>query len=755
MTSHRVSRARLLVRVTLAIAGSIAGSMACNASPRTSTADARPALAPQAAVSTYSPADALATGARKGAEPNTGGSVPAVIGDANTQVPPLPPVPQVLIESLARLDAAVERYLDARAPILAREVIARDEERAARVAGAPADEIGRASRTIATTAESAAGIRAELSVVRRRIEALRQERASPVWEAAARAQRISEYATATQELALRGSVQAFRAQAELEWELVQLRELAGRSGLDRALVPDKDHAYRLLDHHRLVDLRAKWKHTSEAYRRANVHTLDAYQAGLTGASHELDRIADALAHDPVNLAARFSAARPLAPDDAVWLASQQAAREQQVARLEAELLQLQLARDGDNLAVIARLFELDRAAGGAAAVRMAAIHHFAEPGSRLLSQAIVQLFRDRVGDPLMAEWQEVVLRRIWDTSRGALPGPARSSFPQWLVSQLSDAELFELAAWHRHVVEAIKRTRPAAEVSLRTSDDLSPLQDELDLVAAEVRYRQQGGRAAMYPLPDNDPVLRALMERPVNPSAVPEDLRPELWRALTKLEARVDAAPEIKRLRGRLALDGFSRQVRQIESDVSELAHERARFASAMPESQSTLAPWRTDGDIGNVFLHADESIWSRIQHVREGVGEVSWANPELARRLRKQLRKAAQASCARSRVECDLRDQGAEGDTWVLDVGESWPLTVDELATRLAKPRGGAPYGDAVLARKELEFRRQIPAIREHVARIEQSRPPRPPTRPAPESTWDKIKEGAEKVEHDFHPRL
>jgi hypothetical protein len=422
--------------------------------------------------------------------------------------------------------------------------------------------------------------------------------------------RLRDLTAACEELTLRGSVDAFALDAALHHELDQTRELTRRLGLP----PDTilSNIYRLAEVETTRRWRGMWLATKQALQEKQaIAAPGAYVPGLETAGARLHDLDDALSAGPFDLAAVLRRVPESAFAQAgVWLAAEERARAAAVVKREADLLQIALAREPDNLQLLVRLAEIRGVPNMRGAERRAVAFQrfrlFTDPAR---SAAVRSLVRDRIADPIGAAWRESQLMNDY------LAEATTASFPEWIATQLTDGDLVEVASWIEVTRAIVAHNNALAPPMLRQrAVDLEALDQEGSAVIAELQERKRAGLA-----PNSGSAVEArrasagaLLEvaTPTDPGALSVESQRSLWEALERLGARTELASAGRRLRDALALQGYKSEITDLEQDLSELPNLRPTlsiFDQTWRDSSATMA----------------ELLWERAKRLRAALSSL------------------------------------------------------------------------------------------------------------------------------------
>ncbi|WP_437934031.1 hypothetical protein [Sorangium sp. So ce341] len=439
--------------------------------------------------------------------------------------------------------------------------------------------------------------RARMEVYRARIDDAKRIRdelaAAPEGRAdelAAAERRLKELTREAEEHALRGSVQSFALLAELTWELEHMKELARRTGRPADVVPE--NLFTLLSEPILRELHDRWSDGLEELQKAAASAPPGtYQRRIEETQAKLLKIKQALETPGVDLVARFFHAdrRPdIDPHPDQWLAERESSRAKEIHERTISLLSIENARDGTDVAVLLELRRLvDSGPEGAVASRralaMKRARGFHLPSS---SQAVRDILHNRFADPLeavraeaalMLQWQE--LASIEPARRHVFLPDALASFPDWMVSHLSDEDLLEVKAYLDEARAALRATDLAIPLFLQGRLDVDRRVVELEAaaIARELEHRQTVGRPRAPPPPedlsDAEKAMLARHSRPALPTlAGSRAEREALWEALRRYEARTNPKAEAKRLRIDLEIKGYQDELAKLVEDGKLIA---------------------------------------------------------------------------------------------------------------------------------------------------------------------------------------
>ncbi len=542
----------------------------------------------------------------------------------------------------------------------------------------------------------------------------------------ATAARLTDLTQASQEQALRGSVDFYRASAEMDWDYGYARDLANRLGLPTDTVPE--NGFQLLPPERVRAIRRQWLDTLHTLSRRQVMaTPGAYAPAIDRARRQLSALDDALAKGQVDLRARFDAV----PDVmfagvASWVAEQRGAREAQVALRTQQLLHEALARDGGDLSVLGRLAELRGGEAWAEQARVESFEYVGQWTEPTRSRLALDIIRDRLVDPLRAAWNEARLMHLASSEN------LGETFPEFLAYQLNDGDLAEASTWlertHR-MLEEVQATTPAA--LLRRDVDLRALAAEHLAVSRRLAQGGSGpteGPATAAPtrsLRPSDPGL-ASFEPPTDLSRVPWSLRQRYYESLRRLAARTEVAVVVEQKTDEVAMSGYADEVSDLERDVARVKNAATRAARAA-RPRSLEVDWKQTA--------AAEALFRRAGALYRGVQQYSAPNSVGAQALLDRIRAvdphAGLKSYAELRDEIlsgehsapkpesdpslwrpwerPIRDLEAELQWTILPRSELDHMDLEFRDALLAKGEVARPFMDPALVRSRVEFERAL----------------------------------------------
>ncbi len=429
--------------------------------------------------------------------------------------------------------------------------------------------------------------------------------------------RVQELTAACEEQALRGSADHYSARAELEWEYSHAKDLARLLGLPADTVPD--NVYRLVSVDSLKGFHAWWLDTKRALEVSRATAPPGtHAAAIERADKQLRALDEALQLGPVDLAARFSSASgSVFTQAAPWLTAQEQARESEIRRREAQLLQEALARDGTDVQALVRLNELaqhepvDVRQADRRATVLERFELTTEPSrSRLVRETI----RDRIMDPVAAAWKESQLMESYLADGAAVP------FGEWMASQLDPGDLVEVAAWVEGTQALVRHGLSPASLAHRDLD-LRVLDVESREVLRSFSRRTETREAPSTGAPAALTAAVPIPSRPDIDRLDPEDQR-LFWEALERLGARTQLAPGAIQLRHHLALNGYEQAVDGLLSDLDSL--------QSHPLGRGLRFDCGIDPTEGQIFQAA--------ARVRSGILPLYGSDPEKARSLLERL---------------------------------------------------------------------------------------------------------------------
>jgi hypothetical protein len=428
--------------------------------------------------------------------------------------------------------------------------------------------------------------------------------------------RLDQLAAECEEKALRGSADFYRAQATLDWELRNAKDLAGRLDLPADSVPD--NVYRLLDPGEVRTIRARWLDVHRTLLRRQVTAAPgSYARALDTAKSRLAALDDALAFGPVDLGARFdTVSEATFAEVAPWVAEQEGARESAITHREGQLLQETLARDGGDVPALLRLSELaafdptiDVLRVNARAMVLERLSLMTEPGR---SSAVVDLLHDRIHDPLRAAWREAQLME-----RAAQEVP-RQSFPRWMADQLTEEDLPEAALWIERTRNVLTRTNITVAPWLQRRDvDVQAFDRESAAILRRFSTRGAPAPAKSVPKPI-DARPGASIDPPTDLTSLSYNTRYYYYDALRRLATRTELTPDAQGRTDQLALTGYADEVSDLERDFARLHN-----AAARPRAD----------DLGFEFppdtVSLTEGLFERAVRLRQGLGELHASAPD------------------------------------------------------------------------------------------------------------------------------
>ncbi|HZY87376.1 MAG TPA: hypothetical protein VFE78_21245 [Gemmataceae bacterium] len=440
-------------------------------------------------------------------------------------------------------------------------------------------------RALTDLAAIRAGTRAVDRVVQVVAAAVAAGERQSAWEARAREESLRELMQAREERELVGNLDSFRAAAAVELELAHFRRLAEEVGLPADLVPDNE--FLLLDRGRLDDLERRWSAKRDEVRKREALAPGAFTRAVEQAEARLMRIRAARGAAQVQLAAQLIpallAGPAVNPALLLWLEEDQGRREAQISLREAQLLAAALARDRTNLAAYLRLvevtLELPRADLPDAVLGARQAEVLTRGRAFWLGWSVAdrgaELVRRRYADPLGAVALEAILRRQWQET----PGEHAGSFERWMVSHLSDGQLYklkvfaELALLRMQFIDVLLAGGPHAQAR-----DRAAAEREMGAIRAEIAARagKPGPTARLADVPEA--TLRSHLLLPGRDPFADRNLRHHYWNSLERYLAWAGPDAEGLAVRRRLALAGHADQV----EDLGKAARRLREFESQL-----------------------------------------------------------------------------------------------------------------------------------------------------------------------------